>query len=110
MSFEFWVASFELRQGRSGLRLRWQGWGGVEESGRAFARYPTLSDDRTVGRGWGTRLWCLLLSRELGGVGGGEFGHFFLLDVGVEQHADADAERDEADGGSAEDRAYLKDG
>ena len=51
-----------------------------------------------------------VLACELGGVGGGEFGHFFLLDVGVEQHADADAEGDEADGGSAEDVALAENG
>ena len=32
---------------------------GMEESGRAIARYPTLPGDKAASRGWGTRhsLW-----------------------------------------------------
>ena len=71
---------------------------------------PTIELSVEDGALWLGGLDGGVLACELGGVGGGEFGHFFLLDVGVEQHADADAEGDEADGGSAEDSAYLEDG
>ena len=46
------------------------------------------------------------------GCSGTELGVFDLagLDAGVDEEADADAEGDEADGGSGEDVALLKDG